>query len=148
MTDKPVGCRPYSRFEDGYEDLPLDSNEIEVRLAIADYVIRRVAGTPTGESIFKGLVRDFENRYPHHKLLALYLTSPESLVPEDGDSESEAEVDDGEALLSLNKLNKLNKLDHKLRESLLHCHPDQEPCGPLAGLSFDFTERESRRRKK
>ncbi|MNN62104.1 hypothetical protein D3C81_1773820 [compost metagenome] len=142
MTDKPVGYRPYSRFEDGYEDLPLDSNEIEVRLAIADYVIRRVAGTPTGERIFKGLVRNFENRYPHHKLLALYLTSPESLVPEDGGSESEAEVDDGEALESL------NKLDHKLRESLLNCHPDQEPCGPLAGLSFDFTERESRRRKK
>ncbi|MFJ3366596.1 hypothetical protein [Pseudomonas sp. NPDC086251] len=145
MTDKPVGCRPYSRFEDGYEDLPLDSNEIEVRLAIADYVIRRVAGTPTGESIFKGLVRDFENRYPHHKLLALYLTSPESLVPEDGDSESDAEVDDGEALQALDKL---NKLDHDLRERLLHCHPDQEPCGPLAGLSFDFTEQESRLRKK
>lgn len=145
MTDKPVGCRPYSRFEDGYEDLPLDSNEIEVRLAIADYVIRRAAGTPTGESIFKGLVRHFENRYPHHKLLALYLTSPESLVPEDGDSESEAEVDDDEALQSLNKL---NKLDHKLRESLLHCHPDQEPCGPLAGLSFDLTERGVSRRKK
>lgn len=148
MTDKPVGCRPYSRFEDGYEDLPLDSNEIEVRLAIADYVIRRAAGTPTGESIFKGLVRHFENRYPHHKLLALYLTSPESLEPEDGDSESEAEVDDDEALQSLNKLNKLNKLDHKLRESLLHCHPDQEPCGPLAGLSFDLTERGVSRRKK
>ena len=144
MTDKPVGCRPYSRFEDGYEDLPLDSNEIEVRLAIADYVIRRVAGTPTGESIFKGLVGQFENRYPHHKLLALYLTSPESLVPEDEDSESEAEVDNDEVLQSLNKL---NKLDYKLREKLLHCHPDQEPCGPLAGLSFDFTERESRRRK-
>jgi hypothetical protein len=145
MTEKPVGCRPYSRFEDGYEELPLDSNEIEVRLAIADYVIRRVAGTPTGESIFKGVARTFENRYPHHKLLALYLTSPESLVPEDGDSEPDAEVDDGEALQSLNKL---NKLDHKLREHLLHCHPDQEPCGPLAGLSFDFTERESHRRKK
>ncbi|EJM48270.1 hypothetical protein PMI26_00732 [Pseudomonas sp. GM33] len=146
MTDKPVGCRPYSRFEDGYEDLPLDSNEIEVRLAIADYVIRRVAGTPTGESIFKGLVRNFENRYPHHKLLALYLTSPESLVSEDEESESEVEVEveveDSEASLSL------NKLDIKLCESLLHYHPDQEPCGPLAGLSFDFTERESRRRKK
>ena len=44
MTDEPVRYRPYSRFEDGYDDLPLDSNEIEVRLAIADYVIRRVAG--------------------------------------------------------------------------------------------------------
>ena len=93
MADKPVGCRPYSRFEDGYNDHSLDSNEIEVRLAIADYVIRRVAGTPTGESIFRGLVRDFENRYPHHKLLALYLTNPESLVPEYGDSESDAEVE-------------------------------------------------------
>ncbi|MDH2076903.1 hypothetical protein [Pseudomonas atacamensis] len=145
MTDKPVGYRPYSRFEEGYEDLPLDSNEIEVRLAIADYVIRRVAGTPTGESIFKGLLGQFEGRYPHQKLLALYLTSPESLVPEDGDSESEAEVDEGEALQALNKL---NKLDYKLRESLLHCHPDQEPCGLLAGLSFDLTERESSDRKK
>jgi hypothetical protein len=142
MTDEPVECRPYSRFEDGYEDLPLDSNEIEVRLAIADYVIRRVAGTPTGESIFKGLVRNFENRYPHHKLLALYLTRPESLVAEDGENESEAEVEDSEASLSL------NKLDIKLCESLLHYHPDQEPCGPLAGLSFDFADRESRRRKK
>ncbi|KII37177.1 hypothetical protein NL64_01950 [Pseudomonas fluorescens] len=145
MTDKPVGYRPYSRFEDGYEDLPLDSNEIEVRLAIADYVIRRVAGTPTGESIFKGLVKHFENRYPHHKLLALYLTSPESLVPEGGVSESEAEVDDGEALQLLNRP---NKLDYKLLESLLHFHPDQEPSGPLAGLSFDLTARGVRRRKK
>lgn len=142
MTDEPVRYRPYSRFEDGYEDLPLDSNEIEVRLAIAEYVIRRVAGTPTGESIFKGLVRNFENRYPHHKLLALYLTRPESLVPEDGENEPEAEVEDSETSLSL------NKLDIKLRESLLHCHPDQEPCGPLAGLSVDFTKRESRRRRK
>lgn len=142
MADKPVGCRPYSRFEDGYNDHSLDSNEIEVRLAIADYVIRRVAGTPTGESIFRGLVRDFENRYPHHKLLALYLTSPESLVPEDGDSETEAEVNDGEALQPP------NKLDHRLRESLLHFHPDQEPCGPLAGLSFDFPARPGRHRKK
>lgn len=141
MTDKPVECRPYSRFEDGYEDLPLDSNEIEVRLAIADYVIRRVAGTPSGESIFKGLVRNFENRYPHHKLLALYLTRPESLVPEDGENESEAEVEVEDSL-------SLNKLDIKLCESLLYCHPDQEPCGPLAGLSFDFADRESRRRKK
>ena len=106
MTDEPVRYRPYSRFEDGYDDLPLDSNEIEVRLAIADYVIRRVAGTPTGESIFKGVVRHFENRYPHHKLLALYLTSPESLVPEYEDSESDAKVDveKSEASLSLNKL--------------------------------------------
>jgi hypothetical protein len=140
MTDKPVECRPYSRFDDGYEDLPLDSNEIEVRLAIADYVIRRVAGTPTGESIFKGLVKSFENRYPHHKLLTLYLTSPESLVPEEGERESEAEVEDSKARLLL------NKLDTKLCESLLHCHPDQEPCGLLAGLSFDFIERESRRK--
>ncbi|UZE84011.1 hypothetical protein [Pseudomonas viciae] len=142
MTDKPVGCRPYSRFEDGYEYLPLDSNEIEVRLAIADYVIRRVAGTPAGENIFKGLVGHFENRYPHHKLLALYLTSPESLVPEDGDTGPESAVEDCDVSLSL------NKLDIKLRESLLHCHPDQEPCGPLTGLSFYCNERGSGRRKK
>jgi hypothetical protein len=144
MTDEPVRYRPYSRFEDGYEDLPLDSNEIEVRLAIADYVIRRVAGTPTGESIFKGLVRHFENRYPHHKLLALYLTNPESLVPEYRDSESDAEIEVEESEVSLS----LNKLDIRLQESLLHCHPDQEPCGPLAGLSFDFPARPVRHRKK
>ncbi|WP_083456852.1 hypothetical protein [Pseudomonas sp. CMR5c] len=133
MTDNPLGCRPYSRFEDGYEDLPLDSNEVEVRLAIAEYVIRRVAGTPTGESIFKGLIRHFESRYPHHKLLALYLTSPESLEPEDGDTGPESAVEDS---------------DVSLRESLLHCHPDQEPCGQLTGSSFNFNERVLRRRKR
>ncbi|MNJ26933.1 hypothetical protein D3C77_214250 [compost metagenome] len=77
MTDKPVKYAPYSRTEETAEDLPLDPSEIEVRLAIADFVIRRVAGTPAGREIFDGLIRRFENRYPHHKLLAHYLTSPE-----------------------------------------------------------------------
>ncbi|NNB06638.1 hypothetical protein HBN83_12040 [Pseudomonas fragi] len=75
--------RSYSRFEDRHEDLPLDPCEIEVRLAIADFVIRQVAGTNAGEEIFNGLIWRFENRYPHHKLLAHYLTSPEFIVPED-----------------------------------------------------------------
>lgn len=85
MSEKPAGYRSYSQFEEQHEDLPLDSCEIEVRLAIADFVIRRVAGTTAGEAIFNGLIRRFENRYPHHKLLAHYLTSPESIVPEDGE---------------------------------------------------------------
>ncbi|MDI3391353.1 hypothetical protein QLG10_02785 [Pseudomonas sp. V98_8] len=76
MTDKPVECTPDTQFEEASEELPLDSSEIEVRLAIAEFVIRRVAGTPAGEDIFNGLVKRFENRYPHHKLLAHYLTRP------------------------------------------------------------------------
>ncbi|MNY36692.1 hypothetical protein D3C86_1711960 [compost metagenome] len=111
-------------------------------MAIADFVIRRVAGTPTGEKIFKGLVKNFENRYPHHKLLSLYLTSPESLVPEEGEIDPELAAEADQTNLSL------NKLDYKLKESLLHCRPDQEPCGPLAGMSFDFTPRELGPRKK
>lgn len=50
--------------------------EIEVRLAIADYVIRRVNGTPEGLQIFNALIPRFDNRYPQHKLLAHCLTSP------------------------------------------------------------------------
>lgn len=87
MNDKPVKGTHDASFEDASEDLPLDLNEIEVRLAIADFVIRRVAGTPAGREIFNGLIRRFENRYPHHKLLAHYLTSPEYLESEEEDSE-------------------------------------------------------------
>lgn len=85
MADKSVEYAPYSRFEEAVEDLPLDPDEIEVRLAIAEFVIRRVAGTPTGNEIFEGLIRRFENRYPHHKLLAHYLTSPEHIEPDPDD---------------------------------------------------------------
>jgi hypothetical protein len=80
MTDKSGEYAPYSRFEEAAEDLPLDPDEIEVRLAIAEFVIRRVAGTPAGNEIFEGLIKQFENRFPHHKLLTHYLTSPEYLV--------------------------------------------------------------------
>lgn len=82
MTDKPVKGTHDARFEEAGEDLPLDASEIEVRLAIADFVIRRVAGTPAGREIFNGLIRRFENRYPHHKLLAHYLTAPEHFESE------------------------------------------------------------------
>ncbi|MNJ31304.1 hypothetical protein D3C77_259320 [compost metagenome] len=117
MTDKPVEYRPYSRFEEGYEDLPLDADEIEVRLAIADFVIRRVAGTPDGEQIFNALIRRFENRYPHHKLLSHYLTSPEYLVPEVEDIEPEDE--------------EVNRLCHNNEE--------QDPGELLADLDMDST---------
>jgi hypothetical protein len=70
---------PATLEEDGGELLEkpdLSAAEIEVRLAIADYVIRRVGGTPRGQEIFDALISRFENRYPHHKLLANCLTSP------------------------------------------------------------------------
>lgn len=41
----------------------------------ADYVLRRVGGTPAGREIFDGLIKRFDNRYPQHKLLADLLTS-------------------------------------------------------------------------
>lgn len=84
MTEKHVEYAPDTHLDEVAEELPLDSSEIEVRLAIAEFVIRRVAGTPAGEDIFNGLLKRFENRYPHHKLLAHYLTRP-------GYIESEAE---------------------------------------------------------
>lgn len=62
----------------------LSPDEIEVQLAIADYVIRRVAGTPEGREIFNALVKQFEHRYPHHKLLTHYLTNPDYLEPDPG----------------------------------------------------------------
>lgn len=54
-------------------------DQIEVRLAIADYVIRRVNGTAQGQVIFDALISRFEGRYPHHKTLAHCLTNAEYL---------------------------------------------------------------------
>ena len=82
MTDKPVR---YTSIDEASEDLPLDPAEIEVRLAIADFVIRRVNATQAGETIFEGLIKRFENRYPHHKLLTNYLLCPGYLVPDPDD---------------------------------------------------------------
>lgn len=58
---------------------PLDRFEIEIQLAIAQFVIKRVAGTAAGKEIFDGLISRYEDRFPHHKLLANYLTSPEHM---------------------------------------------------------------------
>lgn len=68
------------------QDECLSPEELEVQLAIADYVIRRVAGTPEGREIFNALVKQFEHRYPHHKLLAHYLTNPEYLEHDDNET--------------------------------------------------------------
>ena len=53
--------------------------EIEVRLAIAGYLIPRLAGTPAGREAFNALVAKFQDRYPHHKLLTHLLIAPEYL---------------------------------------------------------------------
>ncbi|MEG1626215.1 hypothetical protein [Pseudomonas sp.] len=82
MTDKPLKYGSYSYYEETGEYLPLSPQEIEVRLAIAEFVIRRVSGTPDGKEIFDGLIRHFENRYPHHKLLAHYLSNPNYIESE------------------------------------------------------------------
>nr|WP_314562205.1 hypothetical protein [uncultured Pseudomonas sp.] len=76
MTKKTVRYGPTIQLDDVVEEVSLDKSEIEVRLAIADFVIRRVTGTPAGKEIFNGLIKRFENRYPHHKLLTQYLISP------------------------------------------------------------------------
>jgi hypothetical protein len=78
MTKKHVRYRPTIQIDDVIEEVPLDRREIEVRLrlAIADFVPRRVTGTPAREKIFNGLIQRFEIRYPHHKLLTQYQLSP------------------------------------------------------------------------
>ena len=113
MTDKI-----YSHFEEGAEDLPLTPAEIEVRLAIADFVIQQVNATAAGEVIFESLVKCFENRYPHHKLLTNYLLSPGHLVPDPDDDEADIP---------------LNQLDAKLMDMLRYPEKSLEPAGPLAG---------------
>lgn len=57
----------------------LTDAEIEVRLAIAGYLIPRLAGTPTAREAFNALVAKFQDRYPHHKLLTHLLIAPEYL---------------------------------------------------------------------
>lgn len=79
MTDKHLSKPQDHQLEEKVEERLMDLREIEVRLAIADYVIRRVGGTPAGYVIFDALINRFENRYPQHKLLAHFLTSPEHL---------------------------------------------------------------------
>lgn len=79
MTDKHLSKPLDHQLEEKAEERSMDPREIEVRLAIADYVIRRVGGTPAGFEIFDTLIKRFENRYPQHKLLAHFLTSPEYL---------------------------------------------------------------------
>lgn len=86
MTKKPVRYGQSIQLDGDVEGIPLDKSEIEVRLAIASFVIRRVTGTPAGEEIFNGLIRRFENRYPHHKLLTQYLISP-GYMDSDADAE-------------------------------------------------------------
>lgn len=64
-------------MHDLQSDKRLSKAECEVRLAIADYAIRRMAGTPAGHEAFQALVAQFEGRYPHHKLLTQLLITPE-----------------------------------------------------------------------
>lgn len=64
----------------------MSAAEIEVRLAIAGFLIPRLTGTAAGREVFEALVTKFLNRYPHHKLLAHLLTAPEYLE-DDRDSE-------------------------------------------------------------
>jgi hypothetical protein len=138
MTDQPLKFGTYEWFEETSEELPLDPSEIEVRLAIAEFVIRRVAGTPAGEDIFNGLIKLFENRYPHHKLLSHYLIRPGCLVPEAEDVAAEAEE------VSLG----FGALDKKLRDNLVHPEESLEPSDPLAGANLVLTAGGRHRRKK
>jgi hypothetical protein len=137
MSDQPLRYGSYQWFEETAEELPLNASEIEVRLAIAEFVIRRVAGTSAGEEIFNGLLPLFENRYPQHKLLSHYLLSPGCLAPEAEDLEPEAE----EITLGF------GALDERLISNLRHRDGSQEPPGPLTGLGVDLPPRGTRRRK-
>lgn len=53
--------------------------EIEVHVAIASYLIPRIAGTPAAREAFEALAGRFQGRYPHHKLLTHLLIMPEYL---------------------------------------------------------------------
>lgn len=64
--------------------------EVEVRLAIAGYLIPRLAGTPAGREVFDTLVTRFLNRYPHHKLLTHLLIRPDYLEHAQEDSQTGA----------------------------------------------------------
>lgn len=137
MSDQPLKFGSYQWFEEISEELPLDSSEIEVRLAIAEFVIRRVAGTPAGEEIFNGLLKLFENQYPQHKLLSHCLLSPGCLAPDAEDLEPEAE----ETTLGF------GALDERLINNLRHRDESQEPPGLLAGVGRDLPPRNTCRRK-
>lgn len=137
MTDQPLKFGTYQWFEETSEELPLDSSEIEVRLAIAEFVIRRVAGTPAAEEIFNGLLKLFENRYPQHKLLSHYLLNPGYLPPDAEDPKPEAE----EATLGF------GALDERLVNSLRHRDESLDPPGPSAGLVPDLPPGGTSRRK-
>lgn len=75
--------------DDSDPSRPLDRYEIEVQLAIAQFVIRRVAGTPAGQEIFDALLPRFQDRLFFHKQLADYLTNP-------GHIETEAQDEEGQ----------------------------------------------------
>lgn len=137
MSDQPRRYGSYQWFEETAEELPLNASEFEVRLAIAEFVIRRVAGTPAGAEIFNGLLPLFENRYPQHKLLSHYLLSPGYLAPDAEDLEPEAEK------MTLG----FGALDERLINNLHHHEESQEPPGPLAGLGTDLPPGDTRRRK-
>ena len=137
MSDQPLRYGSYQWFEETAEELPLNSSEIEVRLAIAEFVIRRVAGAPAGEEIFNGLLPLFENRYPQHKLLSHYLLSPGYLAPDAEDVEPEGE----ETTFGF------GALDERLINNLRHRDESLEPSGPLAGLGTDLPSGNTRRRK-
>ena len=70
MAERQLSNHLGHQFQEGAEERSMDPREIEVRLAITDYVFRRVGGTPAGREIFDGLIKRFDNRYPQHKLLA------------------------------------------------------------------------------
>ncbi len=83
-TNNTTKLLPTQSLELGFEQSSeLSSDEIEVRLAIADYVIRRACGTAMGQEMFDALIRRFDGRYPHHKLLSYYLITSEYLNSED-----------------------------------------------------------------
>lgn len=86
MSKFPVTPSQCEELSGDYDaETKLSSDEIEVRLAIADFIIRRVNGTPAGREIFKALIPRFENKYPHHKILAGCLTAPEYIESDDPD---------------------------------------------------------------
>lgn len=79
----------YVDTDDSDPNRPLDHYEVEVQLAIAQFVIRRVWGTPAGQEIFDALLPRFEDRLFYHKLLTHYLISPEYIetaVRDDSDT--------------------------------------------------------------
>ncbi|WP_226507503.1 hypothetical protein [Pseudomonas sp. MWU16-30317] len=81
---KPPSYEPvsYVDTDDSHPNRPLDRYEIEVQLAIAQFVIPRVAGTPAGQEIFDALLPRFEDRLFYHKHLTHYLIRPEHIETE------------------------------------------------------------------